>query len=95
MRHSNNYITTAHTECASEMLEIEAFRKVVKTINKENKFLEGRYSYPGKLPRYYVKLQGRGARTVNAINDGKHPRSYDQFLPLKYAEKVDVYVYTR
>ena len=95
MRHSNNYITTAHMACAGDMLEIESFRKVVKAINKENKFLEGRYSYPGKLPRYYVKLQGRGARTVNAVNDGKHPRSYDQHLPLKHAERVDVYVYTR
>lgn len=35
----------------------------------------------------YVKLQGRGHRMGN--------RWYNQSLPLKYAERADVYVYTR
>lgn len=35
----------------------------------------------------YVKLQGRGHRQGN--------RRYNQSLPLKYADRADVYVYTR
>jgi hypothetical protein len=35
----------------------------------------------------YVKLQGRGHRLGN--------RRYNQSLPLKYAERADVYVYIR
>ena len=98
MRHSTSYIMTAHTASAGDMLEVETIRKVVKTINANNKQTEEmsmRYGSinPKTLPRYRVKLQGRGPRTVNAVNDGKYPRAYDQSLPLKHAEKVDVYVY--
>ena len=33
-RGSQNYVTTVHTECAGDMLELETIRKVIKVINK-------------------------------------------------------------
>lgn len=92
----DSYQMTAYTDCAGDMLEVEALRKVVKNVNKNHKYLEEKYAhrYHGaKLPRYRVKLQGRGPRTIHAIADGKHPRAYDQSLPLRHAERVDVYMY--
>ena len=98
MRYSENQIMTAFTASASDMLEVETIRKTVKLINKENKRLEERMLYGSsnqivKHPRYRVKLQGRGPRTIHAIADGKNPRAYDQSLPIRHAERVDVYVY--
>jgi len=93
MRASENYVMTAHTGSAGDMLELETIRKVVKVINKENKFSEKYANASGYLPRYRVKCQGRGPRTSAAISDGKHPRAYDQSLPLSKATRMDVYVY--
>ena len=96
---SDSYVMTAHTGSAGDMLELQTVRKVVKIINKENKMKE-MYSYkygsfnPLVLPRYRVKCQGRGPRTSAAIAAGKHPRAYDQSLPLGKAERMDVYVYS-
>lgn len=97
-RGSTEYIMTAYTESAGDMLEVETIRKVVKTINRDMRRLEERTLYGSnneivKHPRYRVKLQGRGSRTIHAIADGKNPRAYDQSLPLRHAERVDVYVY--
>lgn len=93
MRASENYVMTAHTGSAGDMLELETIRKVVKVINKENKSSEKYANASGYLPRYRVKCQGRGPRTSAAISDGKHPRAYDQSLPLSKATRMDVYVY--
>ena len=41
----------------------------------------------GKFHRYYVKLQARGHR--------RGVRRYNQSLPLKYADRVDAYIYQR
>lgn len=41
----------------------------------------------GKPQRYYVKLQARGHRLGE--------KRYNQSLPLKYADRVDAYVYER
>ena len=98
IRGSWNYVMTAHTGSASDMLELENIRKAVKIINKEQKELESSYGYPDRinaLPRYRVKCQGRGPRRKYAIADGKHPRAYDQSIPLSRAERMDVYVYQR
>ena len=81
---SDSYVMTAHTKSAGDMLELETVRSTVKAIDVE----------PVKSTRYRVKCQGRGPRTAAAIADGKHPRAYDQSLPLKHAERLDVYVYT-
>ena len=48
-RGSQNFVTTVHTASAGDMLELETIRKVVKVINKENKFSEkytlGKYTF--------------------------------------------------
>jgi len=102
-RASDSYIMTVHTKSAGDMLELQTIRKAIKTINKMAASTDASNNYrfqsgwtdvkPLKSPRYRVKCQGRGSRTVHAINDGKHPRKYDQFLPLRHAERMDVYVY--
>ena len=105
MRGSRNYVMTAHTKCAGNMLELETVRKVVKVINSENADTEkwSKYRFengysvtqPTKLPRYYVKCQGRGPRASVARAEGRHPRAYDRSIPLSKAEKMDVYIYQR
>lgn len=105
MRSSANYVMTAHVGSAGDMLEVETVRKTVSIINKENARKEKvqRYRWdngydlqePTKLPRYYVKCQGRGPRVKHALAQGSYRRRYDQSLPLKFAEKMDVYVYQR
>jgi len=105
MRGSQNYVMTAHTKSAGDMLELETVRKVVKVINQENSYKESLTQYrfdngysvtqPTKLPRYYVKCQGRGPRASVAIAQGRHPRAYDRSIPLSLAERMDVYVYQR
>jgi hypothetical protein len=101
---SDSYVMTAHTESAGDMLELETVRSTVKAINKmaaqKDKMNNYRYQSgwtdvePVKSTRYRVKCQGRGPRTASAIADGRHPRAYDQSLPLRHAERLDVYVYT-
>ena len=92
---SDSYVMTVDTHCAGSMLELENLRTAISNVNKLNKRLENGYFYRSKLPRYRVKCQGRCPRTIAAMFDGKHPRSYDQSLPLKHAKTMDVYVYER
>ena len=87
------YIMTAHTESAGDMLEIETVRKAVKSINKLNKLKE-RWS-SNSLPRYRVTLHARGPRAENAKALGRHPRAFDRELPMKFAERIDVYIHER
>ena len=99
------YVMTAHTECAGDMLEIETIRKSVKAINatarsrykNRKQYLEwiGSDEEPGSPALYYVKCQARGPRTKHARADGKYARAYDQSLPLRHAERLDVYIYER
>lgn len=99
------YVMTAHTKCAGDMLEIETIRKSVISINKINKRKEKTIQYrfdhgysaipPHNLPRYRVTLHGRGPRTRQSILDGKGFRGYDRELPLKHAERIDVYIHER
>ena len=101
MRHSNNYVFTAHTKSAADMIELANLRKSISIVNAELR----RFKYGSRQKKdgygsqsysqFYVKCQGRGARTKHAIADGKSPRRYDQFLPLRHAERMDVYVYQR
>ena len=87
------YIMTAYTESAGDMLEIETVRKAVKSINKLNKLKE-RWS-SNSLPRYRVTLHARGPRAENAKALGRHPRAFDRELPMKFAERIDVYIHER
>ena len=96
MRGSQNYVMTAHVECAGDMLELENIRKAVKIINMEAKRTEQssyRNPFNSKFPRYRVKCQGRGPRASVARAEGKDPGTYDKFLPLGKAERWDVYIY--
>ena len=99
------YVFTAHTACATDMLEIATIRKTVNRINKINKQKEKNAEYmynngltemePQSLPRYRTTLHGRGPRTKWSILDDKGFRGYDRELPLKYAERIDVYIHER
>ena len=96
MRGSQNYVMTAHVECAGDMLELENIRKAVKIINmkaKRNEQSSYRNPFNSKFPRYRVKCQGRGPRASVARAEGRHPRAYDRSLPLSKAERYDVYIY--
>ena len=90
-RNSENYVMTAYTGSAGDMLELERIRKAVRVINKELRVR----SYNSSLgsTQFRVKCQGRGPRTRAALRDGRHPRSYDQSLPLRHATALDVYIY--
>ena len=100
-RISENYVGTFHTESAADMLELERIRKAIKVVNAELRRFK--YGSRGKKSGYgnehyhqfYVKCQGRGARTSAALADGKHARQYDQSLPLRHAERMDAYVYQK
>lgn len=105
MRQSTSYVGTFYTGSAGDMLEIETIRKSVRAINatarsrynNRKQYLEwiGSDEEPGSPALYYVKCQARGPRTKHARADGKYPRAYDQSLPLRHADSVDVYVYER
>jgi len=101
MRYSDSYIKTFHTESASDMLEIETIRKAIKVVNADLR----RFKYGSRQKKdgygsqwyeqYRVALKARGPRTKHARADGKHPRAYDQSLPLRHAERIDLYIYQR
>lgn len=98
MNRSSSYVMTVHPGCAGEMLELMNLRKTISIVNKHAKDNE-KVSYlnprGAKFPRYYVKCQARGPRAAFAKALGRHPRAFDQSLPLKFAERMDVYVYQR
>ena len=87
------YVFTAHTACATDLLEIEVIRKTVNRINKINKQKE-KWSHT-TLPRYRTTLHARGPRAEYARALGKHPRAFDRELPMKFAERIDVYIHER
>ena len=105
MRHSTSYVGTFYTGSAGDMLEIETIRKSVRAINatarstykNRKEYLEwkGSDEEPGSPQLYYVKCQARGPRAKHARADGRHARAYDQSLPLRHAERLDVYIYER
>jgi hypothetical protein len=97
-RGSNTYVGTYFTDCAGDMLEVSKIREVIKAVNNEAKWAEQspwKNKAGVKFPRYRVKLQGRGPRKEAAIADGRHRNAYDRSLPLRHAERVDLYIYER
>jgi len=98
-RTSKSYIMTVDYKDAGGMLTIETLRDSIKAVNslaaQQDRWAKYRQEVVKPAPRYYVKLQGRGPRTNNALSAGRRPRAFDQSLPLKFAERVDVYVYKR
>ena len=89
LRTSKDYLKTLHVECAGDMLELQSIRDIIKRINKKTK----QSAKPGTAyTRNVVRVKPRGARTKHAIADGRHPRAYDQSLPIRHAERLDVYI---
>ena len=104
MRNSTSYVGTFYTGSAGDMLEIESIRKAIKAVNEGIRSKHKTATYwarlretaePGSPTQFRVCLKARGPRTKHARADGKHPRAYDQSLPLRHAERVDLYVYER
>ena len=97
-RGSDAYVGTYWTECAGDMLEVSKIREVIKAVNRQAKWAEKspwKNKAGVKFPRYRVKLQGRGPRKEAAAKDGRGYYAYDQSLPLRHAERVDLYIYER
>lgn len=101
---TDSYIMTAHCASAGDMLEVETIRATVKAINKMAKETDkinlyrvdhGYDDYWIETPKYRVTLMPRGPRTAAAIKDGKHPRAYDSTLPMRHAERLDVYIHRK
>lgn len=79
-RNSDSYIGTFDTRSESDTQELNQIRQWVKAINSWLR-------EEGYDSQYYVKAQGRGPRLGN--------RKYYSSLPLKFAERVDAYIYKR
>jgi hypothetical protein len=77
------YITTLDPLSSVDMEKLEIIRNAVKVANKN------------RTKKNYVKCHARGPRVTAALGDGKHRRRYDQCLPLRHAQRLDVYIYTR
>jgi len=77
---TDSYIATVDLKDPDDQAWIKTIRNAVKDLND---FQKSR----GRSLRQYVKLQGRGHRMG--------VRQYNQSLPLKFAEKADIYVYNR
>jgi len=102
---TNSYVTTAHTASAGDMLELQTIRNTIKAINKMAKETDkiNQYRYASGwtdvvkplTPKYRVNVMPRGPRAIHAIADGRHPRAYDSTLPIRHAERLDVYIHTR
>lgn len=82
-RRSNNYVMTVDVGCAGDMADLGRLRDTIKVLNNIYK------------EKAYVKLHGRGSRVDHAVSDSRNRRAYDCELPLKYADRMDVYVYTK
>ena len=59
-------------------------KKGLALINEMNKYLN--------KDQYVIKKRGSGSRVKVAKALGEHPRSYDNGIPLKYAETIRVYI---
>jgi|TARA_R110000744_G_scaffold32457_1_gene75949 hypothetical protein len=105
MTRSNAYVMTAHVGSVGDMLELETIRKTVKIINKKakendrinkNRYIHGWTDVEPRLTtKYRVNIMPRGPRAIHAIADGRSPRAYDSTLPIRHAERLDVYIHER
>ena len=77
------YLMTIDPMCAGQMLELENIRKSLDIAGC------------GRPTKFGLHLRGRGPRKEAAIKDGKGPRGYDMYLPLRHATRIDVYVRAR
>ena len=85
MRYSDSYVATIDPMSAADMEKLQAIRATVKATNKNSDV------------KRYVKLHGRGSR-IEATWQSGNPSNYVAFcreLPLRFAERMDVYIYRR
>lgn len=85
MRTSNSFVMTVDPLSVVDMEKLEAVRKTVSLMNKTSD------------KKKYVKLHGRGSR-IEATWKSGNPNNYVNFcreLPLRFAERIDVYIYRR
>ena len=99
---TNSFIFTADVNSAADMQQIEILRNSIKAVNKMAKQTDtmnqyrcehGYDDWKDVTPKYRVSLMPRGPRRAAAIADGRSPRAYDSCLPLRHAERIDVYVH--
>lgn len=86
MRTSKSYIMTVDVNSAADMEKLQHIRDVVKLTNKAK-----------ETKKNYVKLHGRGSR-IEATWQSGNPSNYNRYcqeLPLRFAERYDVYIYRR
>ena len=75
----STYLMTVDPLDAGGMLELETVRKALKIAGNV----------------FGLHVRGRGPRKEAAIKDGKGPRGYDMYLPLRHATRYDVYLRRR
>jgi hypothetical protein len=83
MRLSSSYITTIDPNSAVDMEKLEIIKQAVSIANQ------------GRDKKKYVKLHGRGARRSIAKQLGLSKYRFDQELPLRFAQRMDVYIYDK
>lgn len=103
MKRTNNFIFTAMLSSFADASRIDDLRLAVKKTNRFSRDLFNhrmrsfnlgyRDEKPQMPPLYRVRLMPRGPRKAAALLDGKHPRSYDQYLPMRHAKWFDVYIH--
>ena len=83
MRLSNSYIMTVDPSSAVDMEKLEIIKHAISIANQ------------GRDKKKYVKLHGRGARRSIAKQLGLSKYRFDQELPLRFAQRMDVYIYDK
>jgi hypothetical protein len=83
MRTSSNYITTLDPLSAVDMEKLQLIRDAVSAANVN------------RLRKKYVKLHARGPRIQAAISDNASIFAYQRELPVRHAQRLDVYIYDR
>jgi hypothetical protein len=85
MRTSKSFVATLDPLSAVDMETLQIIRKTVAMLNR------------GTVKKQYVKLHGRGSR-LDATWKSGNPNNYNRYcqeLPLRFADRYDVYIYRR
>lgn len=85
MRTSKSFVTTLDPMSVVDMEKLAIIRQSVSMTNQHTD------------KKVYVKLHGRGSR-IEATWKSGNPNNYVNFcreLPLRFAERIDVYIYRR
>lgn len=83
MRRSKSFVVTIDPMSASDMEKLAVVKRTVSIGNRRT------------FRKFQVRLMPRGPRRIHAIAEGKRKWSYDSYLPLRFAQRIDVYVYER